>query len=181
MSGDKSGLKEMIQALKRKDRNCLRYFTATALADSGALVAIPDLIEALKDPWQAPRGSEIGEYPVREAAALALLGMGVDVTTPAGISLNTRTQPSYLVQGKAPDATELGDYRAVKGDAVRAIAKELASKDSETVAMAIKAIARVGGSEAKAELERFISENAGKPLQSLYVTIARECLSQIKP
>ncbi len=175
--GEKTGYKELVQALKRKERNSLRLSAVDALSDAGVVEAIPDMIEALADHWEAPPESVIGRYPVRGFAALALVRMGVDVRTPEGVLLSKMAGPGQLIEGKIPNGIERGGYKVDRASAIRAIRCELSSKHQQTVVAAIEAIARVGGSAAKSELKRFIEEQERLPGTTDVVAKAQKVLS----
>jgi hypothetical protein len=166
-SGDKTVWRNLVGIMKQKGQPVIRECAAKALAfELNARLAIPDLIDALRDPEFVIRGVPQIEtdfsmkepvFPVRYMAShiLGLWGVHVD----------------------AYPRTTLFEFEVDKVSAVKALKPELQHKDKEHVKQAIEAIARVGGPTAKAELKRFIEEQQRFPAAMEVAEKAKAALS----
>jgi HEAT repeat protein len=172
-SGDDAVWRDLVAIIKQKGRPLLRACAANALRDCNARLAIPDLLEALKDPEFAdedvpthpdspPHGAETVKQPVsrvRGGAAMALEKFGVKI--------------------RVPDKTKPYEFEVDKGSAVKAITPELHSKDKNHALQTIEAIARIGGEPARAELRKFVAQYQRDTKKADAVARAKQAISNL--
>lgn len=167
--GDKSVWRDLVGIMKQKGRPLIRESAARALYDCNARLAIPELIEALKD-------SEV----VIQYVPTSAMGAGVKsaVFRVSGMALTVLKY--WGVKVETPDKALPCEFKVDKESAAKALKAELQNSDNEHVKQAIEAIARVGGPAAKAELKRFIQEREGDPGKADLTAKAREVLSRME-
>jgi HEAT repeat protein len=80
--GDRKRAQAVAESLVSAESHTIRYSAAITLRLAGDRSAIPALRKALHDPYRRQSGSDVGPpqeiYPVREAAADALIDLGAD-------------------------------------------------------------------------------------------------------
>ena len=159
LAGDASGAKDLAVMLKKQDQPHRRALAASALGKCGDVLFIPDLVEALSDPYMESGGSfgVHGEsFPVRRAASLSLRSLGVVVDIPS--------PPNEF------------DYNVDLNSAVKVIEPLLQDSNKEKVINAIQAIERLQGAAARDVLQRFVDQNQGVSDNEQLVSRARRAL-----
>lgn len=159
LAGDASGAKDLAGMLKEQDQPHRRALAASALGKCGGVLFIPDLVEALSDPYVESGGSfgvHGEDFPVRRAARLSLRSLGVVVDIPS-------------------PTNEL-DYNVDLNSAVKVIEPLLQDPNKEKIINAIQAIERLQGAAARDALQRFVDENQGSADNEQLVSRARRAL-----
>ncbi len=154
----------LAELLKRPGNPNRRALAAFAIGESGSVVHIPDLLNALNDAYSFEHFGDVGEaetaiFPVRRAAYLALRRLNVKVLKPN------------------PD--DEFKYEVDRASAIKAIVPALQSPDNTMASSAIRAIGRVGGSNACEALQNYIElnrENPDKKELVIQATAAQSCI-----
>lgn len=168
--GDKTVWRDLVRIMKQKGQPVIRESAAQALSpfELNAVLAIPDLIDALKDREFVIRGvPQIEPHLSTKQPVFPVCYMAFGVLQ------------WFKVIDPFSEKNPL-DYEVDRTNAVNVLKPELQNKDKEHVKEAIEAIARVGGPEAKAELKRFIQEQQCLPGATGVVEKAKEALSRME-